>query len=145
MKLKISVYALSLVLLTACSGPTPFAHAPAELATDGHNARNSLDWNGSYEGILPCADCEGMKVRLTLKLDGSYELRTWYLGRPTPPELTHGNFTWQADGAHIRLDAAGHGQIFFIAEERIFWLQPDGTRVDGPQADSYVLKRVRKA
>ena len=25
------------------------------------NAANSLDWAGKYEGVLPCADCEGIK------------------------------------------------------------------------------------
>lgn len=24
---------------------------------DGHNAQNALDWFGTYEGTLPCADC----------------------------------------------------------------------------------------
>lgn len=26
-----------------------------------HNSQNALDWDGEYEGVLPCADCEGIK------------------------------------------------------------------------------------
>ena len=43
--------ALTLAFLTAC--------APSRNAApvDSHTARDSLDWAGSYEGVLPCADC----------------------------------------------------------------------------------------
>ena len=36
-----------------------------------HNSRNSLDWAGIYEGVLPCADCPGIQTRLTLSRDES--------------------------------------------------------------------------
>ena len=26
------------------------------------NSQNSLDWEGTYKGIIPCADCEGIKT-----------------------------------------------------------------------------------
>jgi uncharacterized lipoprotein NlpE involved in copper resistance len=52
--------------------------AGAHSAQDGdvHNSRSSLDWAGTYEGVLPCADCPGTKIRLTLNGDGSYRLVT---------------------------------------------------------------------
>ena len=28
------------------------------------NSRNSVDWNGTYRGIVPCADCEGIKTEV---------------------------------------------------------------------------------
>ena len=36
---------------------------------DQHNSRNSLDWNGVYKGVLPCADCEGIETVITLLND----------------------------------------------------------------------------
>ncbi|MDE5451088.1 copper resistance protein NlpE N-terminal domain-containing protein, partial [Elizabethkingia meningoseptica] len=33
---------------------------------DSHNAQNSLDWAGTYEGTVPCADCPGIKTTITL-------------------------------------------------------------------------------
>ena len=36
--------------------------------TLGDNSQNALDWAGTYKGILPCADCEGMKMQLIKKL-----------------------------------------------------------------------------
>ena len=34
---------------------------------DEHNAQNSLDWAGTYEATLPCADCPGIKTTVVLK------------------------------------------------------------------------------
>ena len=34
-----------------------------------HNAQNSLDWNGTYKGVLPCADCAGIEKEITLYKD----------------------------------------------------------------------------
>jgi uncharacterized lipoprotein NlpE involved in copper resistance len=119
------------------------ADSPA-MADAGHNARNSLDWHGTYEGVLPCADCPGILMRLTLNQNGSYELLIQYLDRQALPSRTRRLFKWHNDGLRIRLDEAGGEQIYFVAEEQLFWLQPDGTRVSGPLAERYVLKRVVK-
>lgn len=37
--------------------------------TGADNAETSLDWAGEYEGVFPCADCEGIKVELDLNPD----------------------------------------------------------------------------
>lgn len=46
-----------------------------------HNSKNPLDWNGTYRGILPCADCEGIKTEVTLHKDRTYEIARKYLGQ----------------------------------------------------------------
>ena len=33
------------------------ASVPRAQPADMHNSRNSLDWAGTYEGVLACADC----------------------------------------------------------------------------------------
>ena len=35
---------------------------------------------GTYEGILPCADCGGIKTTLKINSDATYDLRSEYLG-----------------------------------------------------------------
>jgi uncharacterized lipoprotein NlpE involved in copper resistance len=74
---------LCLVLLLAAGlgACAPRADAPAAKTPDMHNSRNSLDWAGSYEGVLPCADCPGIKTRLVLSPDGQFELSTQYMDR----------------------------------------------------------------
>ena len=53
----------------------------APVTDDGHNAQNSLDWAGTYEGTLPCADCPGIKTTITLKDDNTYTISEEYLER----------------------------------------------------------------
>ncbi len=45
----------------------------------GDNSQNSLDWNGTYEATLPCADCPGIKTILTLVADQTFTLSSTYL------------------------------------------------------------------
>ncbi|MCD0506143.1 copper resistance protein NlpE [Bordetella petrii] len=121
--------------------PPVAAEAPAQ--ADGHNARNSLDWAGAYEGTLPCADCPGIRTRLVLHEHGAYELRTQYLDRQPHPTEVRGTFTWQADGGTIVLDRAGNEQRYFVAEGRLIMLYQDGSRPSGPLASKYELMQVR--
>src|SRR5690606_19199026 len=88
--------ALFSLLFAACDNNQQANNAaPSENATDHsaaktvdeHNAQNSLDWMGTYEGILPCADCEGIKTTIILKEDGTYSSKETYLNRPVDPLL----------------------------------------------------------
>ena len=36
---------------------------------------------GNFEGIIPCADCEGIKAELSVKSDSTYTFKFTYLGR----------------------------------------------------------------
>lgn len=121
---------LSLALALALSGCMPRAEstaAPAAHVVDAHNSRNSLDWAGTYEGVLPCADCPGMQTRLLLRMDGSFEMRTLYLERQVAPQTASGRFSWNDAGSRITLDAAGWGQQFQVGEGRLLQLNRDGS------------------
>lgn len=66
--------------ITACDGPSSsrvngVADTVGEM-TEGDNSRNSLDWEGTYKGILPCADCEGIETMVILKDNDRYTLST---------------------------------------------------------------------
>ena len=39
------------------------------------NSQTSLDWDGIYYGVLPCADCPGIQTTLYLNKDLSFKLR----------------------------------------------------------------------
>ncbi|WP_414040127.1 copper resistance protein NlpE N-terminal domain-containing protein [Acidithiobacillus sp. M4-SHS-6] len=90
------------VLLAACASVTsPMTHSPPPASSS--TSRNSLDWQGSYAGDLPCADCPGIRSTVALKDDGVYVLTMQYADRG--PEITKytGHFRWQADGKVIDL------------------------------------------
>ena len=102
---------------------------------DVHTSRNSLDWAGAYEGVLPCADCPGIKTRLTLDRDGSYEISSQYLDRQPTPMIARGQFTWHAAGNAISLDARGGGQQYAVGEGRLVLLNRDGTQQMPPSSN----------
>jgi heat shock protein HslJ len=132
-------------MLSACAAGkevTPVKPAAAS-PVDSHTSRDSLDWAGVYEGVLPCADCPGIKTRLTLGSDGTFERQTQYLDRETVPRTEVGKFTWHASGNAISLDANGGGQQYAVGEGRLILLNRDGTRPD-PQALNRVLTRAAK-
>jgi heat shock protein HslJ len=60
-------------VLSACAGPSPVAdkeaHAPAGLRIPG-----------TYDGILPCRDCEMIRTTITLFEDGALWIRDLYVG-----------------------------------------------------------------
>lgn len=112
------------------------------IISDGHNARNSLDYWGTYRGTVPCADCEGIQMKLTLKEDGSYELLSIYLGRPSKREVeARGTFTWNDAGDTITLSGIDAPNQFFVGENMLIILDKEGNRVTGELAGRYILKK----
>ena len=111
-----------------------------DVAMDDHTAKSSLDWNATYKGILPCADCEGIETELELNNDNTYELERKYLGKNDIKEETKGSFTW-VDDNHIQLDGVAQGESahYKIEENRVRVLNSDGTPVTGELAEKYVL------
>lgn len=110
-----------------------------------HNSQNALDWMGTYHGITPCADCEGIETALTLNEDHTYILETRYLGKSDEVFRESGTFTWNDDGSQIEIDVGDEGACsahYLIQENRIIQLDLDGNRITGNLADYYVLDKI---
>ena len=116
--------------------------AEGENVDTAHNARNSLDWNGRYEGILPCADCEGIATELQINLDGTFTLTEEYLGKKDSKFTYEGKFNWNAAGNTIAVPHESDAMTqYFIAENQLIRLDSDGNRITGELAEMYVLKK----
>lgn len=101
---------LSLIIYSCSSGDiekqqnpknNPKAPSRADYAVVA-NARNTLNWAGTYQGIFPCSRCEGTAMMITLSRDLSYSLRTRRLGIDNMDRKENGKFSW-TDSSHIRL------------------------------------------
>ena len=119
------VILLAVATVVSAAAQQSGASAPAAQPVDMHNSRNSLDWAGTYEGVLPCADCPGTKTRLTLNYDGSYRLVTQAQGSQNAEKSVGGVFTWQPSGNAITLDERGGRQQFSVGEGRLKLLRPE--------------------
>jgi len=121
---KFSVILLVVATVVSAAAQQSAAGAPQAQPADMHNSRNSLDWAGTYEGVLPCADCAGSKTRLTLNRDDSYRLVTQAHGSRNAEKSVSGVFTWQPSGNAITLDERGGRQEFSVGEGRLTLLRP---------------------
>ena len=111
-----------------------------EKIVDTHTSENSLDWNGTYKGILPCADCEGIETSLLLNLDKTYIVTTTYLGKEEEPSEKSGSFTWNAKGNQITLDE-DKNQQYAVGENTLTKLDNQGAKIEGALANKYVLSK----
>lgn len=113
------------------------------IINDSHNAQNSLDWAGTYKGVIPCADCEGIQTELTLNKDMSYVLKTNYMGKDTHFPEDRGTFKWDSTGSKVELiGLKDQSNTFFVGENMLKQLDMDGQEITGPLADKYILKKV---
>lgn len=132
-----------LVLLAGCSlAPYPL---PGRVAADpAHNSRLALDWAGTYQALLPCADCEAILTTLTLTDAGNYELKRLYVGEDTTLFDTRGRFRWHEDGARIELDIGDAPAGYIVQENRLLQLDMEGQRITGDLAERYILHKIKE-
>ena len=111
-----------------------------------HSSMNALDWAGVYRGNLPCADCAGVAVALTLQKDLSFSSTSKYVGKSTPDLIEKGTFTWDASGTKITLHPEqGTPSQYLVGENKIIQLDAAGNQLTGPMADRFVLERQTAA
>lgn len=108
---------------------------------DMHNARIALDYVGSYSGVLPCADCEGIRTEVILVDESQFIRKTQYIGQDDMVFEESGIYTWDEAGNTITLEGADEPNQYFVSENRIFHLDKDGNRIEGELAEKYILKK----
>jgi len=113
------------------------------VVNDDHNAKNSLDYMGMYQGILPCADCEGIETSLLLEDDKNYLLKTNYLGKKnSATKEVRGVYSWNKEGNTIILAGVENApNRYFVGENYLKQLDMDGNEIEGDLAERYVLQK----
>lgn len=102
-----------------------------------------LDWAGTYIGVVPCADCEGIETILTLQRSGAYRLVTTYRGKNDQPFTQTGRFTWNRDSTVILLDKITEGPSQYrFGTNILLQLDLKGNQITGDLADKYKLVRT---
>lgn len=124
---------------------TPQVESNNEEIVDMHTSEIALDWDGTYTGTLPCADCEGIKTELTLNKDKTYVLTQEYLGKKEIAiDTLKGNFNWRNDGNSIALEGIKIGEaspFYKVEENRLRHLDIEGKPISGSLSENYMLKK----
>jgi uncharacterized lipoprotein NlpE involved in copper resistance len=137
---KTAVAATSEVTASQPVSATSEVSAPAPTAD---TAQTALDWAGTYKGTMPCADCDGIKTKLKLNDNKTYELSRKYEGNKNTEQKSkvEGTFTFDAKNPSIISLGAPENRKIFIGENFVQFLDEDGNKITGPMADLYKLTK----
>lgn len=136
MKLKLL---LLILLFSACNSSKKNI-----VITDNHNSKNSLDWTGTYQGIIPCADCIGQETKLVLNQDKTYSISTIYQGKSEEVFEEKGAFEWNDKGNSITLhknEKPSLNHQYLVIENALLKLDRQGNEIKGDLKDKYRLTK----
>lgn len=147
--MKIRVFYVILTLIAICSckeGTESQEQQPNDTLSqpfkEEHTSKNSLDWEGVYTGILPCADCEGIQTEIELDSDLSYQKTTIYLDKSQEPYVTEGNFSWDETGNQISLKNEEQPNFYQVVENALIALDINGDQIKGDLKSNYRLEKT---
>ena len=118
-----------------------------EQADHVNHIDKSLDFHGVFYGFLPCSDCNGIKVTLSLKQNNNYLLVTQQAKESSREFYEKGKYTWNDDTQTVVLtprkgkEASITKQYLIKDEGTLIQLNEDGKQITGDLADHYILRR----
>ncbi len=139
---KLAIFALLAVL--GCSSHSQRDEAQQEpMMDDGHTSEISLDWDGVYNGFLPCASCPGIAITLQLNNDKTFAQQMIYLGEEGGHFTEKGTFAFTKDGYHIVVSPEKGGKTrYAVGENRLIMLDKDGKESATEFAAMYELSKT---
>ena len=122
---KLFILACVCLLITSCNSNSKNTNdsATSTETTDMHNAENSLDYDGTYTGTFPAADCPGINMTLTIKKDKTFELISEYIDRQDATFKEYG--TYSVEGNIMTLINGEDKQYYKVGENTLTALNQD--------------------
>lgn len=140
-----------LLFLSGCELKEKLENKPQELAENSktevaaQEEIENLDWPGTYKGVLPCADCEGIETIITIKENMTYNIKTKYLGKDDMVYEEKGDFLWNEEGNTIILNEKNRARRqYLVGENYLLQLDLKGNKITGDLADKYYLHKISK-
>ena len=109
------------------------------------NSQNSLDWEGIYSNVIPCADCEGIQTTIVLNKDMTYKRISRYIGKDMNFFTEEGSFSWDKEGHNItlgRIDKKESPYKYLVGENKLIQYDMDGKSMDETTQQKYTLEKV---
>jgi len=113
--------------------------------TTDDNSKACLDWEGTYLGVLPCADCAGIETKISLNMDNTYQISWKYLEKNDEVYVNEGTFTWNSTGNIIifeNMDTNKEPTMYKVCENYLLQLDLQGNVITGELADKYILNKI---
>jgi hypothetical protein len=110
---------------------------------DAHTSYLSLDWNGTYSGIIPWKDFDKLEVTLAIDRESKYVLLLNNLEENSYRKEYEGSFFWNSNGNSITLHSKGkHPMHFFVGENFLLIMDSPDNKVDLKFKDTYKLVKT---
>ena len=137
----IALLAFTLMNCTNQGNKNQDATTEDQEVVDMHTSETALDWAGTYEGTMPCADCEGIETVVELRDDHTYTATYNYVGTENYTVTNEGTFTFDILGNTITLQSDDQTSQYKVGENQITLLNADGEVNTGELAEYYVLNK----
>ncbi len=109
----------------------------------GHTSEVTLDWNGTYKGLLPCASCPGILTSVKLNSDKTFEKLEYYLESKGGFLREEGTFSFiKEDNKIILKSKKGAITMYAVGENRLIMLDKNGEKNTSKLAKMYELSKV---
>ena len=112
---------------------------------DENTPENSLSWNGTYKGLVPCASCPGILTTVKLNTDKTFEKSDFYLDSKDGYFKDKGTFTFTEDGSKITLVSKKDTVVYNLDENQSNQskqLNKEEKEIASELADLYLLTKV---
>lgn len=134
--LKYFISLMGILCLIACQSQQN------QQGTNRNNVAVSLSYPSVYTGTIPCADCMGIAVTLTLQDEHNAVYTSLYMGKSDSVFVDRGTYTIQDSILSLKLEYEQFA--FAISGETLSMLDQDNQIIEGTLAPHYVLHK-RKA
>ena len=96
---------------------------------------------GAYQGIIPCADCDGIKTRIHLYEENQFELKMKYIGKSDSIYQYSGSYYFEEDTNKLSIENKALAFQFKLNREYLQVLSRDGHEIKADLSHRYVLKK----
>ena len=90
-----------------------------QLDNTSNSIKNNTDWEGEYQGIIDCEDCNKPNLQLFLYPDNTYEMITI---TGSQEDIEQGSFEWNIQENKIRFNNPEQME-FIISNNKIHFIQ----------------------
>ena len=141
---KIFILVCSRTLLAACGNSSKTNKGTDTDSTtievvDMHNAETSLDYEGTYKGVFPAADCPGIETTIIT----STEERVFLADGPIQRDSSFddkGTYTLKGNLLTLK-EENGEISYYKVEENKVRLLNDDKQEITGALAEHYILSK----
>ncbi len=142
----IALFAATMIGAIGCTQPKNGNSQNATAASEEQTMQNVNEEDsilGVFSGTLPCADCGGKKMSLTIANDGTYHLEYEYLDKSSEGTIEeNGTYNVINDSIIETITPSSGNKTYYVRINEDLMLSDSlGTINQGELANLYILKK----